>query len=68
MMNFNSVIGQTTTIQRLKSLVEEDRVPHAILFSGPAGAGKMALAMDFACYLLTEGTVSYTHLTLPTKA
>lgn len=55
MMNFNSVIGQTTTIQRLKSLVEEDRVPHAILFSGPEGAGKMALAMDFACYLLTEG-------------
>ena len=33
-------------------MVKEDRLPHALLFCGPHGAGKMALAMAFACYLL----------------
>ena len=34
--------------------VDENRVPHALMFTGPAGCGKMALAMAFACYLLGE--------------
>lgn len=55
MANFKRVIGQIDAIQRLKALVKENRVPHAILFCGEKGVGKMALAMDFACYLLSEG-------------
>lgn len=55
MANFKRVIGQIDAIQRLKTLVKENRVPHAILFCGEKGVGKMALAMDFACYLLSEG-------------
>lgn len=35
-------------------LVAEQRVPHAMLFCGPAGCGKMALAMAFASFLLGE--------------
>ena len=51
-MKFGEVIGQEEAKRRLVTLVEEQRVPHAILFTGPQGCGKMALAMAFASYLL----------------
>ena len=41
---------------RLKQMVGEGRLPHALLFCGPVGSGKMALALAFASYLLTETT------------
>ena len=51
-MDFSEVIGQEAVKERLIQMVKEDRLPHALLFCGPHGAGKMALAMAFACYLL----------------
>ncbi len=53
-MRFDEVIGQEDAKARLRTLVEEGRVPHAMLFCGPAGSGKMALAMAFASYLLCQ--------------
>ena len=47
-MNFSDVIGQEATKQRLLQMIKEDRVPHAMLFCGPEGVGKMALAMAWA--------------------
>ena len=35
-------------------MVEEGRLPHALLLCGPMGCGKMALALAFASYLLGE--------------
>ena len=46
------MIGQEETKARLMQLMEEKRLPHALLFCGPAGCGKMAMAMAFASYLL----------------
>ncbi|GAB6982051.1 DNA polymerase III subunit [Prevotella dentasini] len=54
-MDFSEVIGQEAVKQRLMQMVGKDRVPHALLFTGPEGTGKMALAMAFASYLLTHG-------------
>lgn len=51
-MDWNEVIGQEEVKQRLNQLLEEGRVPHALLLCGPEGTGKMALAMAFACQLL----------------
>lgn len=51
-MTFQEVIGQGDAKERLRMLVQENRVPHAMLFCGPQGCGKMALAMAFASYLL----------------
>ena len=51
-MKFEEVVGQDDAKQRLVRLVAEGRVPHAMLFTGPQGSGKMALAMAFASYLL----------------
>ncbi len=51
-MRFSDVIGQQDSKARLLEMVSEDRVPHALMLYGPSGAGKMALAMAFASYLL----------------
>lgn len=59
-MNFDDVIGQKEAKDRLRQLVSENRVPHAMLFTGPRGAGKLALAIAFASYLLNpEGNPNY---------
>lgn len=53
-MRFSEVIGQQATREQLIQLVAEDRLPHALLFCGPYGSGKMALALAFASYLLCQ--------------
>jgi len=53
-MKFSEVIGQKDVQQRLVQMVEEDRLPHAIMLCGPSGAGKLALAVAFGCYLLNR--------------
>lgn len=53
-MQFTDVIGQYEARERLLRLVAEHRVPHAMLFTGPEGSGKLALALAFASYLLGE--------------
>lgn len=55
---FSEVIGQEEVIRRLVQTAREDRVPQALLFCGAPGVGKLALAMGFAAYLLSEGTPS----------
>ena len=56
MTGFEQVIGQQEAQQRLLQLVDEQRLPHAIMLCGPMGCGKMALAMAFA----RNSTSSYT--------
>lgn len=51
-MQFNQVIGQAAVKASLQKMVEGDRIPHALLFLGPAGCGKLALALAFAQYLV----------------
>lgn len=46
-MQWNEVIGQQEVQERLKQMVSDDRLPHALMLCGPSGAGKMALAMAF---------------------
>jgi DNA polymerase-3 subunit delta' len=59
-VHWNEVIGQEEAKARLMQLVNDGRLPHALLFCGPAGSGKMALALAFASYLLTETASSET--------
>jgi DNA polymerase III subunit delta' len=53
-MKFSEVIGQEEAKQQLLQMVDEQRIPHALMLCGPSGSGKMALAMAFASYLLGE--------------
>jgi len=57
-MQWNEVIGQQEVQERLKQMVSDDRLPHALMLCGPLGAGKMALAMAFGCQLLDDGRTS----------
>lgn len=41
---FDELYGQPETVKILKKMVEEDKVPRAMLFSGPSGSGKTTVA------------------------
>ena len=53
-MKFNEVIGQEEVKERLMQMVNENRLPHALMLCGPQGVGKKALATAFGCYLLSK--------------
>lgn len=48
---FRDIIGQEDVKQRLRLSVMEGRIPHAQLFTGPAGVGKLTLALAYAQYI-----------------
>lgn len=51
-INWNKIIGHEENIAQLKLLVQEDRLPHALLFCGPYGIGKFLTAQVLAASLL----------------
>ena len=53
-MQRNEVIGQQEVWNRLMEMVQENRLPHALMFCGPQGCGKLAMALAFASYLLGD--------------
>lgn len=53
-MNFSQIPGQKAVIDRLRCSVAENRVSHALLFYGPEGSGKFAIALAFARYISCE--------------
>lgn len=50
-MQFKDIIGQEEVKNRLIQSVQEGRIPHAQLLTGPAGAGKLQLAIAYAQYI-----------------
>ena len=50
-MLFREIIGQEATKQQLRQAVREGRIPHAQLFTGISGIGKLQLALAYAQYL-----------------
>lgn len=50
-MKFSDIIGNNEAIGRLRSLVDSDKIPHALLLEGPAGVPKLALAQATAQYI-----------------
>lgn len=50
-MFFKDVVGQEKIKDRLVHSVKEQRISHALMFAGPEGTGKLALALAFAQYV-----------------
>ena len=49
---FQQVIAQQGVKEHLLQMVRDNQLPHALMFCGPQGAGKLPLALAFARYLL----------------
>jgi DNA polymerase-3 subunit delta' len=47
-MPFSEILGHQRIVTALRGMLASDRVPHAMLFSGPRGVGKYTLARMFA--------------------
>ncbi len=53
-MFFKDIIGQEEVKAQLRHQLESGRLPHAQLFAGPAGTGKLPMAVAFARYLVCQ--------------
>ncbi|GAB1416218.1 DNA polymerase III subunit delta [Paludibacter sp.] len=53
-MLFSQIIGQEHTKSRLISTVNEQRIPHAMLFKSSEGVGELGLAIAYAQYICCE--------------
>jgi DNA polymerase-3 subunit delta' len=53
-MLFSQVIGQLEIKEKLRSLVEHNRLSHALLLNASEGAGGLPLALAFSQFLLCE--------------
>lgn len=47
-MGFRDFLGNEATVRHLREAIAADRLPHALIFSGPRGAGKYTLAIMLA--------------------
>jgi len=54
-MDFSGIAGQKEVIGNLLYSLENDKISHAYIFSGPAGIGKRTVARIFAGILLCSG-------------
>lgn len=50
-MQFRDIIGQEEIKQQLRQAVRDGRIPHAQLFTGISGVGKLPLALAYAQYI-----------------
>ncbi len=51
MFSFSDIIGQQEIGKRLRQEVQTGHIPHAQLFCGPEGVGKLSLALAYARYI-----------------
>lgn len=50
-MRFSDVIGGTSIIEKLRTMVDNDRLPHAVLFSEHPGCGAFPIVLALTQYL-----------------
>ncbi|MFZ5517916.1 MAG: DNA polymerase III subunit delta' [Candidatus Zhuqueibacterota bacterium] len=58
-MSFENIIGQKRVIAILEKAIRSKRLPHALLFHGPEGVGKEAIALELAKALFCQQDVLY---------
>ena len=54
-MKFSDIPGHASVKKRLKAMIDNDRLPHALLLEGPPGIGKFAMARAAVQYLHCTG-------------
>jgi len=51
---FKNIIGQKPVKEKLLNMLQDGRVPHALMFTGPEGSGNLAAAFAFVQYLFCQ--------------
>ncbi len=54
-MRFADIPGHSDIKAELRYMVDKDRLPHALLFTGAKGSGKLALSLALASYIQCVG-------------
>src|SRR6185437_4590183 len=54
MTKFSDIFGQEQAIETLMKAYRADRLPHGMIFAGPAGVGKMTTARALATLFLCQ--------------
>lgn len=57
-MKFSSIPGLSGEKSRLQALYDKNRIPHALIFAGGEGSGKLALALAFSSLIQCEKPVN----------
>ena len=50
-MKFSDLVGQEQAIHKIKEAISQNRLPHALLLTGPAGVGELPFALALAQYV-----------------
>lgn len=50
-MRFEEIIGQDLVVNQIREAIQQDRLPHALMLTGPPGVGKLAMANAIAQYV-----------------
>ena len=58
-MYFSDLTSQDASKKQLLNLFSQNRVPHALLLSGPEGCGHLQLALSFAALLSCNNPQEY---------
>jgi DNA polymerase-3 subunit delta' len=53
-MLFRDILGQEDIKSYLREIVNQDRIPHAMLFFGKSGTGSLPMALAFGQFLMCE--------------
>ena len=59
---FQAIIGHREIKNRLLRLLEKDRMPHAMIFAGPAGIGKTMMARAIASAMVGRPLFAHVHI------
>ena len=54
MLRFDDIFGQDQAVEAIRAAYRADRLPHGLLFAGPAGVGKATTARALAAVFLCE--------------
>ena len=54
MMTLDNIFGQDQAVETLRRAYAADRLPHGLIFAGPAGVGKATTAAALAALFLCE--------------
>lgn len=57
-MKFSDIPSHDSVKTRIRNLVDNDKLPHALLLEGPSGIGKFAMARAMAQYIHCENRVN----------